>query len=75
MIAPAVTTYVKDEIILELTEEVSELKIDIQHLEGELDLSNELLRQYKVREKSNLDSYDLLYTMYVDVINAKTLTK
>ena len=70
MIELVVTTYEKDEIILELTEEVSELKIDIQHLESELDFHKDLLQQYTKMARSSMDSYDMLYTMYLDVINA-----
>lgn len=66
-----IDTYAKDDIILQLTEEVSELKIDLVYLESDLNIHKDLLKQFKSLAKSSMDSFDILYVMYLDVVNAK----
>lgn len=66
-----VNTFIKDHIINELTEEISEFEIDMQMLEADLDFYKTLVKKQATLIKSSQESFDLLYEMYVDVLKIK----
>lgn len=66
-----VNTFLKDHIINELTEEISEFEIDMQMLEADLDFHKALVKQQATLIKSSQESFNLLYEMYVDVLKIK----